>query len=318
MDCSLEIKNTENYSVSKEVDSKEKIAPTQNYTQLNINNSLDINKNDVDLLIYLEKYSKKSYIQKINEVLENMTIPAIIKVLNYASFIQKAPPMTQFTSYPIDKNQIINQNKVNLLSHVTTPTTTEHPPNSNQSNNKSDKNPSPEEKITKPKYISDEARTGLRTEYINNDNCNRKLHRDRSCFKYDDPYKDGLNLETIHEIDDDVENQYKNKISIDVFCSECKNYIPRSDAFVYKKNYICFRCAARRDLSHSDLDDWSKSEITNKDILYSCIRLHHARPLYCFIHYSNKKNKYVIQKNCAFCRAIKRFEYTKKTMNRPF
>lgn len=322
MDCNLETKNIKIYSISKEEDPKEKIAPTHNYTQLNINNGVDIDKNDVDLLMYLEKYSKKSYIQKINEVLENMTIPAIIKVLNYSIFIQKAASMTQFTSYPIDRNQILNQNKVNLLSHVTT-ATTEYHSNSNQLNNKSDKNNSPpidEKKVVKPlspKYKSNEVTLELRSESVNN--CNyKKLGRDRSCFKYDDPYKDGLNLETIHEIDDDIVNQYKSKISIDELCGECKKYIPRSDAFIYKKNYICFRCAARCNLSHSNLDDWSKSLITNKDILYSCIRLHHARPLYCFIHYSNKKSKYVIQKNCTFCRAIKRFEYTKKNMNRIF
>lgn len=124
-------------------------------------------------------------------------------------------------------------------------------------------------------------------------------------------------LENTPEFKEAVE-KYKMLENAKVICAKCQNNVNLISCFNYNNTtYICTSCALNCYNSIVELMDWERCKSDNDSVqCYRCDRLKHAKELYSFIRFSNKRSKYEVGNLCIYCRNVKRFEYMMKQRNK--
>lgn len=124
-------------------------------------------------------------------------------------------------------------------------------------------------------------------------------------------------IEDTNEFKEAVE-KYKLIENTKVICAKCQNSVNIVSCFNFNNSgYICLSCSLNHYNSIVELVDWEHCEKDSKDKqCYRCDRLKHAKELYSFIRFSNKRSRYEVGNLCIYCRNVKKFEYLMKQKNK--
>lgn len=126
----------------------------------------------------------------------------------------------------------------------------------------------------------------------------------------DQPRKSRTEIEDFHF--KDAVNTYQQLEKEEIMCKNCQQQSKKVNSFGYHDGFICMNCAAKAYSRISELVDWEEIVENGKGI--QCDRLRHQKKLSSFIKFENKTGTYKRVKLCIFCRNVKRWEYSRKSL----